>query len=65
MNWKPIEELAHYQNVLLHMPIKKHKIIIGFKSDLGVIIDDSTRMPVRFQPSHFCELPDRPDFYLY
>jgi hypothetical protein len=60
--WQPIETAPVNKRVLVHVPIKKHRLVIGTQVSLGdkFLWLDEAMQPMVYPPTAWMSLPDPP-----
>jgi hypothetical protein len=58
--WQPIETAPKSKRVLVFVPIKNHRLVIGWQTmDIGLWLDEKME-PMSYPPTHWMPLPERP-----
>ena len=59
MEWQPIDTAPSEKRILVCVPILKHRLVIAYKNNLGIFLDESLQ-PMEYSPYWWMPLPDRP-----
>jgi hypothetical protein len=58
--WLPIETAPEGKRILVCVPIVKHRLVIAFKNDFGLFLDEQMQ-PMAYPPFWWMPLPPLPE----